>query len=76
MKIKIGYEESPVGNHLTDMANLFGAETIHHVGGNRFVALRGDGEFLRMLSDEGIGSTEEDGDIEAFEAAWDCDEGV
>lgn len=65
---KISYEESPVGFHLTDVANQFGAVKINHLGGNKFEAVRTDGQTLRMLSDEGIGSTEHE---EGFEEAWD-----
>lgn len=63
----IDYESSPVGRNLTEAANAFGATEIRHLGGRKFEAIRADGQSLRMLADEGIGSTEnEDG----FEAAW------
>ena len=67
----ITYEESIVGYHLTDVANQFGAIKIEHIGGNKFEAINADGKVLRMLTDEGIGSTEyEDGMEEEFEERW------
>lgn len=64
---KISYEAYPVGSHLTDVANQFGAVKINPLGGKKFEAVRADGTTLRMLDDEGIGSTEHE---EGFEEAW------
>jgi hypothetical protein len=64
----INYEDSPVGMHLTDLANLFGAIEIRHLGGARFIAIDKEGNELRMLADEGDGVVEgEDGFEETYD---------
>lgn len=69
----ISYENSPVGQHLTDAANEFDAVRIQNYGHGRFVAIDEDGGRMRMIADEGIGSTEfECDEPAAFEAAWDA----
>lgn len=57
-----------LGSNLADLATKWGAERIEHLGGNHFVAHKGD-DTLRMLADEGSGSIEGD---EGFEEAWDA----
>jgi hypothetical protein len=46
--------------YLAHMAQRFGAATVEHHGGRRYVARRQDGGKLRMLADEGIGLVEGD----------------
>ena len=62
-----------LGSNLQNLATEFCGDQdgkIEHVGGSGFILHRADGETLRMLADEGIGSIEgEDG----FDEAWDAD---
>ena len=67
----ISYEESLVGENLTDLANEFGACEIKWLGESRYLAIKADGGELRMLSDEGVGSIEGE---EGFDEAWANDE--
>jgi hypothetical protein len=76
MAKKWNSENSPVGAYLTDALNLFGADEIKHHGGPKFEGIRRkDGRTIRMVTDEGIGSTEYDTDAEIFDEAW-ADNGV
>lgn len=64
-------ENSPVGANLTAALNTFGADEVRNLGGNKFEGVRhSDGQTIRMIEDEGIGSTEYDTDAEIFEEAW------
>ena len=59
-----------LGENLASLAIAFGASSVEHLGGARFLFLRADGLSCRALSDEGIGSIEgEDGFDEAWEMA-------
>lgn len=64
-----------LGSYLAGAAREFGAVLVLNVSGPRYIAEREDGTQLRMIADEGDGSTEEDGDQAAFDAAWDAESG-
>lgn len=71
MSKKWDRENSPVGAYLTDALNLFGADEVKHHGGCKFEGMRHkDGRTIRMITDEGIGSTEYDTDSEIFDEMW------
>jgi len=74
MKKKWNSENSPVGANLTSALNLFGADEVRHHGGSKFEGIRHkDGRTIRMIADEGIGSTEYDTDSEIFDEMWEED---
>lgn len=71
MKKKWNDENSPVGSNLTSALNLFGADEVRHHGGSKFEGIRHkDGRTIRMITDEGIGSTEYDTDSDLFDEMW------
>lgn len=63
-----------LGSHGQDCAKEFGAVEIRHIGGNRYILRKSNGEEQKFLADEGIGSSELESDPAEFESAWEADE--
>ena len=55
------------GSNLERLAQQFSAIEVLHLSGRRWIMRRADGQELRAITDEGIGSVEGE---EGFEEAW------